>query len=187
MIALNAAAVPADASATEADPIRFVQFLVLRPAAVTVTGGGVDMPVAAFAAVTASGRVIRTTFTNMDSLGMANLGLVHVPLGTVKVGLPYPFTANVSPEGICNIHFSGLLQMPDYHFVLNPARPSESYMVVDRNDGKLWQYNLLPPRGETQGEHMVVSFRRHAEQDWVRLGKSAPESDHSPIQLTWAR
>ena len=187
MIALNAAVVPMDAAETEADPVRRVQFMVLRPTAVTVTGAGVDMPVVAFAVVTASGKIIRTAFTNMDSAVMSQLGLIQRDTGNVKIGLPYPFTANVSPDGICNIHFSGLMTTPDYHFVLNPTHPSESYMVVDRNDGKLWQYQLLPPNGETKSEHMVISYRRHAEQDWVQLGKSDSERAESPVQLTWAR
>lgn len=145
------------------------------------------MPVAAFAVVTASGKIIRTAFTDMDSAVMSQLGLIQRDTGNVKIGLPYPFTANVSPDGICNIHFSGVMMTPDYHFVLNPAHPSESYMVVDRNDGKLWQYKLLPPNGETKSEHMVISYRRHAEQDWIQLGKSASEPAEPPLQLTWAR
>lgn len=182
IIALNATVVPMDAATTEADPICIVQFLVLHPTDITVTDAGVDMPVAAFAIVTASGKIIRTTFTNMNSAGMSCLGLIQGNLGNVKVGLPYPFTAHVSPDGICNIHFSGLMTTPDYHFVLNPTHPSESYMVVDRNDGKLWQYKLLPPNGETRSEHMVISYQRHAEQDWVQLGRSNADPDDRPIR-----
>lgn len=187
MIALNAAVVPMNAATTESDPIRFVQFLVLHPTAVALTEEGIDMPVAAFAVVTASGKVIRTSFTNLHSAFISQLGITQRNTGIVKVGLPYPFTANVSPDGICNIHFSGLMMTPDYHFVLNPAHPTESYMVVDRNDGELWQYKLLPPNGETKSEHMLISYRRHAEQDWIQLGKSASEPADAPLQLTWAR
>jgi hypothetical protein len=34
---------------------------------------------------------------------------------------------------------------------------------------------------------MVISYRRHAEQDWIQLGKSVSEPAEAPVQLTWAR
>lgn len=183
LIALSAVAVPMDPAHAEVDPIRIVQFLVLHPTAVTVIESGLDMPVAAFAVVTASGKTRTTIFTNMICSSMAALGLIQRDLGSVRVGLPYPFTANVSADGNCNIHFSGLTQTPDYHFVLNPEHPAESYMVVDGNDGHLWQYKLLPPHGERQAEHMVISYRQHSERDWVLLEEALPRCGNTPQLL----
>jgi hypothetical protein len=170
MVAADARAVPMDPAMTGKDPVERVQFVVFQPNQLTLDREGPRLPLAAFAARTRSGNVIRTSLKELSVLHSDLLTARVRSVGTTRVAVPQPGAVTVSALGIATVHFLGLGETEDYSLVVNPRNPTDSYMVVFRSDGHQCRYRLeADPAGDNQAEDWVIAYAHRVEEEWPRL------------------
>ena len=93
------------------------------------------------------------------------------PLPSTRIQIPYPGLIGVSPEGVSDVHFMGLGQTPDFHVVMNPDSPADSYVLLEYVDGRSEYYRMtsLPP--DVLSDQMVISYSKPTSESWVWMGE----------------
>jgi hypothetical protein len=186
LIAADVIAEPILMSEQPEDPIARIQFVVFRPNRIGIDeeSGQTVMPLAAFAAVTKSGRVIRTSRMKVKSFATTFEDAEFKPIDLEQIVVPQPAAVSVSTLGIATVQFLGMGQTEDYSLVLNPRHPSDSYMVVFRQDGKQEQYKLFSANAEEADTSWVIALAGKGPDEWMQLGSASTASQPAVKQVS---
>lgn len=150
------------------DPIQRVQFVIVAPYLIGAQDGKLVWSSSGFAAVKASGQVVKTRLVTRQAIHGDLMESRFMPLGGQQIALPMPFSTRIDSDGIASIHFMGMTETPDYLIMLNTAAPDQSFMLVMEPNERPQLYAVyLPPQQDSN--YWVIGLERKEPEVWRRL------------------